>query len=79
MKVYEDGVFISNLFRRNLMNQIYETISELSERTKLPKSWWYSRTRETGPGSVPRVKAGKYLLFVPDEVDEWLKEQSETE
>jgi len=60
-------------------NQIYETIDELAARTKLPKSWWYSRTRETGPGSVPRVKARKYLLFIPCAVDAWLKGLNEAE
>jgi len=58
-------------------NQTYETIDELSARTKMKKSWWYSRTRETGPGSVPRIRAGKYLLFIPVEVDEWLQNQQE--
>jgi len=57
--------------------QIYETIDELSERTRLKKSWWYSRTRQTGPGSVPRIRAGKYLLFLPGKVDEWLKSQNQ--
>jgi predicted DNA-binding transcriptional regulator AlpA len=64
------------------MNQLpvkYERIDDLEERTGLPKSWWYARSRETGPGSVPRVKAGKYLLFIPSEVDEWLKKQNEAE
>lgn len=56
-------------------NVQYETIDELSTRTKLKKSWWYSRTRETGPGSVPRIRAGKYLLFVPENVDRWLQDQ----
>jgi len=55
--------------------QTYETIDELAARTKMKKSWWYSRTRETGPGTVPRIRAGKYLLFIPGEVDEWLKSQ----
>ena len=59
--------------------QVYETLDELVARTKLPKSWWYSRTRESGPGSVPRVKAGKYLLFIPQDVDEWLKKLSRAE
>jgi predicted DNA-binding transcriptional regulator AlpA len=59
--------------------QIYETIDELSERTRLKKSWWYSQTRQTGPGTVPRIRAGKYLLFVPSEVDEWLRSQNEAE
>ncbi len=59
-----------------MQQQIYETLNEVVTRTKLPKSWWYSRTRETGPGTVPRVKAGKYLLFLPHEVDEWLMKQA---
>lgn len=57
--------------------QTYETIDELSARTRMRKSWWYSRTRETGPGSVPRIRAGKYLLFVPGEVDRWLRDQQD--
>ena len=59
------------------VTKTYETIDELSERTRRHKSWWYSRTREIGPDSVPRLKVGKYLLFVPEEVDEWLRKQSE--
>ena len=55
--------------------QTYETIDELSERTRLKKSWWYSQTRKTGAGSVPRIRAGKYLLFIPGEVDRWLQDQ----
>lgn len=57
---------------------VYETIDELSKRTKLPKSWWYSQTRQTGPGSVPRIKAGKYLRFVVAEVDFWLRNNQKT-
>ena len=56
-----------------------ETIDELSERLKVPKSWLYGKTRETGEGSIPRVKVGKYLRFVPSEVDAWLKKQNESE
>jgi hypothetical protein len=52
--------------------KIYETIDDLVTRTKLPKSWWYSQTRQTGPGTVPRLKVGRYLLFLPDAVDKWL-------
>ena len=26
---------------------------ELSEKLKVPKSWVYGKTRETGPGSIP--------------------------
>jgi hypothetical protein len=57
----------------------YERIDDLVARTKLPKSWWYGKSRESGPGSLPKVKAGKYLLFIPEEVDAWLKKQNETD
>jgi len=39
------------------------TIDEMAETLKVPKSWLYSRTRETGPGSIPRIKVGKYIRF----------------
>ena len=52
--------------------ETFLTIDELSARLKMKKSWLYTRTRETGPGSIPRRKAGKYLLFVWDEVKPWI-------
>ena len=61
------------------MNQEFLTVIEMAERLKVPKSWLYSRTRETGPGSIPRVKVGKYIRFVESEVMEWLKRCSEKE
>ena len=60
--------------RRGHMEPIrYERIDELSDRTGLKKSWWYRETRKKGPGSVPKIKVGKHLLFIPAEVDEWLR------
>ena len=55
------------------------TLDDLVELTQLPKSWWYTRTRQTGPGSLPVVKCGKYLRFRWDEVQEWLRNQREVE
>lgn len=52
------------------------TIDELSEIWKVKKSWIYSRTRETGPGSIPRIKVGKYLRFELDQVMDWLHSQN---
>ena len=49
------------------------TLEELAERLKVRKSWVYARTRERGPGSMPRLKAGKYLRFQEQAVAEWLK------
>jgi excisionase family DNA binding protein len=53
------------------------TIDEMAERLRVPKSWLYSRTRQTGPGTIPRINVGKYLRFRPDEVMDWLQEQDE--
>jgi excisionase family DNA binding protein len=59
------------------MNQNLLTVDEMAKTLKVPKSWLYSRTRETGPGAIPRVKVGKYIRFVEGEVMEWLKKQNE--
>ena len=53
------------------------TVIEIAEKLKLPVSWIYSRTRETGPGSIPRIRCGKYLRFDFHEVMDWLREQNE--
>ena len=55
---------------RNLL-----TVDELAEMLKVPKSWLYSRTRETGPGSIPRINVGKYRRFRLDDVMDWLEKQ----
>jgi len=53
------------------------TIDDLSGMLNVPKSWLYSRTRETGPDAMPRLKVGKYLRFEWDKVQVWLHQQSE--
>lgn len=53
------------------------TIDELAERLRVQRSWVYSRTRMTGPGTIPRLKIGKYLRFSLQEVLAWLKEQQD--
>lgn len=53
------------------------TLNEMAEILKVPKSWLYSRTRETRPDSIPRVKVGKYIRFEADKVMEWIKGQNE--
>ena len=55
----------------------YESLDDLVQRTGLKKSWFYRQTMLTGPGSLPRLKLGKYLRFIPEEVDRWLAEQGE--
>ncbi len=59
------------------MNQNLLTVDELAESLSVQKSWVYSRTRETGPGTIPRIKVGKYVRFELDKVMEWLKGQNE--
>ena len=53
------------------------TIDEMAKILKVPKSWVYSRTRETGPNTIPRVRVGKYLRFRLDDVMDWLEGQDE--
>ena len=53
------------------------TIAEMADILKVPKSWLYSRTRETGPESIPRIKIGKYIRFQQDKVMEWIKRQND--
>ena len=52
------------------------TIDELADALKLKKSWLYSRSRETGQGSIPRLKIGKYLRFNYDAVMKWIEDQN---
>ena len=53
------------------------TVDELAKALKVPKSWVYSRTRETGPGTMPRMKVGKYLRFRLDEVLDWIQQMQQ--
>ena len=53
------------------------TIDEMAKILKVPKSWIYSRTRETGPNTIPRFRVGKYLRFRLEDVMGWLEGQDE--
>jgi len=57
------------------MNQELLTVDELAKFLKTAKSWVYSRSRQTGPGAMPRVKCGKYLRFRLEDVLTWLERQ----
>ena len=61
------------------MNQNLLSVDELAESLNVPKSWVYSRTRETGSDVMPRIKVGKYCRFILDDVLNWLKTQNENE
>ena len=62
-----------------MLNPKLLSVEELSESLNVPKSWVYSRTREIGPDTIPKIKVGKYCRFVLDDVLDWLKCQNETE
>lgn len=49
------------------------TIDELANRFKVKRSWLYSRTREKGEGTIPKIKVGKYIRFEEAQVIAWLK------
>jgi len=56
------------------------TVDELAEKLKVPKSWVYGYTRQTGPESIPKIMVGKYIRFRLDEVMGWIeKRQSQYE
>ena len=51
------------------------TVDELAEVLRVPRSWIYSRSRQTGPDAIPRVPVGKYVRFELDSVMAWLRNQ----
>ena len=53
------------------------SVKELADKLNVPKSWIYSRTRETGQEAMPRIKVGKYCRFVLADVIGWLEKQNE--
>jgi len=52
-------------------------VKELADILGVKKSWIYQRSRLKGPGTIPRLKLGKYLRFRLDEVMEWIRAQNE--
>ena len=49
------------------------TVDELAQKLKVPKSWIYARTRESGPEAIPKVHVGKYLRFKWNDVWKWIQ------
>ena len=56
----------------NNMTEQLLTVEELAEELKTPQSWIYSRTRQTGPDTIPMIRVGKYCRFRLSDVLEWL-------
>ena len=61
------------------MNHSLLSVDQLAESLNVPKSWIYSRTRETGPDAMPRIRVGKYCRFVLDDILDWLKSRNDNE
>lgn len=57
-----------------MVNTDWLTVQELATALKVKNSWVYAETRKTGPGSIPRLRVGKYLRFDLQEVLIWLKD-----
>jgi excisionase family DNA binding protein len=53
------------------------TVDDLARQLKVKVSWIYGETRKTGPGTIPRIRVGKYLRFSMEEVMDWLKAHQE--
>ena len=51
------------------------TLEEMAARLRVQQSWLYRQTKRHGPGSIPRMKIGKYLRFSETEVMVWIKEK----
>ncbi len=51
------------------------TVDDLAQQLKVKPSWIYGETRKIGPGTIPRIRVGKYLRFSLEEVMDWLKTQ----
>ena len=58
------------------MNEQLLTLNELAKELKTPPSWVYSRTRQTGPDSIPMIRVGKYCRFRLTEVLNWLERKN---
>ena len=57
----------------------YEDLDQLSKRTELPKSWWYSQSRRRDKDRPPLMKIGKYVRSIPEKTDQWLEKQNRVE
>jgi len=58
------------------MNHSLLSVEELAGKLNVHKSWVYSRTRQTGPNTIPRVRLGKYVRFEWEKVQEWIERQN---
>ena len=57
------------------MDGKFLTVEELAKTLRVPVSWVYGQTRKTEPGSIPKLRVGKYIRFVKEDVLAWLQER----
>ena len=58
------------------MNSKLWSVDEVADYLGVPKQTLYQwRTRRYGP---PGCRVGKYVRYMPDEVEAWVKAQKET-
>jgi len=53
-------------------------VHEMAEFLKVPASWLYRQNMITGPGSIPRIKLGKYVRYEKEKVIEWYRQKNMT-
>jgi len=53
------------------------TLEEMAARLRVNQSWLYRQTKRHGPGSIPRLKVGKYLRFDEAAVMAWINENQD--
>jgi len=55
------------------MDQNLLSVDELAEKLSVPKSWIYSRSRQSGPYAMPKIRCGKYIRFNWIDILAWLE------
>ena len=53
------------------------TLEEMAAHLRVNQSWLYRQTKRHGPGSIPRLKVGKYLRFNEAAVMAWIRDQND--
>jgi len=52
------------------------TVHEMAEILNVPVAWIYRQNMMTGPGSLPRLKLGKYVRYEKEKVMEWIRQKN---
>ncbi len=52
------------------------TVHEMAEILKVGTAWIYRQNMFKGPGSIPRLKLGKYVRYEKEKVMEWIRQKN---